>query len=247
MSAAPAARRPALLAALWPLPRAATRALLLLLLRPLIGLRIEGLDNLPRSGPVLVAGNHLHNADPILVAVASPRPLHYMAKRELFGVPIIGWLLRMAGSFPVNRGRPDRTALRTAEERLARGIALGMFPEGTRSTTRALGPALAGAGMLALRSGAPVVPVAITGTERLPLNGAKGSAPGAGGSPRRGVLLRFGEPFVVPRRRDGTTMTPKEATDLIMLAIARLLPPEYRGIYPLPDGRAEGDGEERRR
>lgn len=213
---------------LWPIPRRLLRASILGLSRLLFGLRIEGLRHLPRRGPVLVIANHLHNLDPILVAAASPRPLHFMAKKELYGVPVLGGLLRLSGSFPVDRGRADRAALRTAEERLTRGIAVGLFPEGTRSVTGALAPALAGAGLLALRSQAPVVPVAIVGTEGLPLNGAKGNATRGNRGP---AAIRFGPPFTIPRQRGARQVSADEATAEIMAAIAAMLPPSYRGAY----------------
>jgi 1-acyl-sn-glycerol-3-phosphate acyltransferase len=210
------------------------RAALLAMLRLVLRLRVEGLDRVPATGPVLVVSNHLHNADPILNVIAFPRPVHYMAKKEAFGFPLFRWVLRWGGAFPVDRGKADRAAIRRAEATLAHGIAIGIFPEGTRSLTRALQPAHAGAGLLALRSGAPVLPMAITGTERLPFNGAKGrvqaqvplSDPG-----HRGVRIRFGELFKVPAQLDGRRVTPEEATEIIMVEIARLLPPDYRGVY----------------
>jgi 1-acyl-sn-glycerol-3-phosphate acyltransferase len=215
-------------------PRTVLRAFLLGLLRVVIGLRVEGLANVPRSGPILVAGNHLHNADPILVEIAMPRPLHFMAKKEVFGVPVISWFARSSGSFPVDRGKPDRSAIRAAQARLKDGIAVGMFPEGTRSVTRSLKAALPGAAMIAQLSGAPVLPVATTGSERLPFNGTKARRGDGLPEPERGhrgVRIRFGEPFTIPREVDGRRLSHDEATERLMAEIVRLLPPDYRGVY----------------
>ena len=223
--------------------RAILRSILKPLLRLLIGFRIEGLENVPKTGPVIVAGNHLHNADPVLLEIAIPRPLHFMAKKELFGIPVISWIIRRVGTFPVDRGKADRSAIRNADGRLRQGIAIGMFPEGTRSVTRSLKAALPGAAMLAQLTGAPVLPVAITGSERLPLNGAKGRRREGLPDPdpgHRGVRVQFGVPFTIPREIDGRRLSHDEATDRLMAEIVRMLPADYRGIYAhLADSAAE--------
>jgi 1-acyl-sn-glycerol-3-phosphate acyltransferase len=214
-------------------PRRVLRALLLPLLRLAIGLRIEHVERVP-YGAVIAVSNHLHNADPVLTSVAFPRPIHYMAKKEVFGLPVIKWILRGVGSFPVDRGKADRAALRRAKATLAQGIALGMYPEGTRSVTRALQPAHAGVGLLALQNDVPILPVVITGTERLPFNGAKGRAQADQPMPNpghKGVRIVFGEPFRIPRTENGRKLTTEEATERIMVEIARMLPPDYRGVY----------------
>ncbi|MEA2515493.1 MAG: 1-acyl-sn-glycerol-3-phosphate acyltransferase [Thermomicrobiales bacterium] len=214
-------------------PRRVVRAILLAILRLAIGLRVEHVERAPK-GAVLVVSNHLHNADPVLTNAAYPLPIHYMAKKEVFRIPVLKWILRWAGAFPVDRGRADRSAIRRAEAALAAGIAVGMYPEGTRSNTRALRAPLAGAGMLALRNDVPILPIVVTGTERLPFNGAKGRAQASSPMPdpgHKGIRILFGEPFRIPREVDGRKLTAEEATDRIMVEIARLLPPDYRGVY----------------
>ncbi|MBA2278553.1 MAG: 1-acyl-sn-glycerol-3-phosphate acyltransferase [Chloroflexia bacterium] len=213
-------------------PFRALRAVLLLLCRLLLGMKVEGLANVPATGGVVLVSNHLHNADPVLISIAFPRPLHFMAKKELFGVPVVGWGIRLVGSFPVDRGRADRTAIRRAQATLEQGIALGIFPEGTRSRTRRIARVHTGVGLVALRGNAPILPMAITGSERLP--GSGGKAPQRG-ERRREVRIVFGEPFTLQAREDGKRMTADEATDLIMRRAAALLPESYRGIYGSPE------------
>lgn len=199
------------------------------LLRLVIRFRIDGLEQVPPIGPALVVANHLHNADPVLIIAAYTRPVLFMAKKELFSVPVIRWFVRQSGAFPVDRGKPDRAALRQAERLLSEGMLVGIFPEGTRSVTGGLSAPHPGVALLALRAGVPVIPTAIWGTEVLPFNGYKGRVRGRGW-PR--VTVRIGEPFRIAVHHGAGQRRPlEEVAEEIMLAIARLLPPEYRGIY----------------
>lgn len=205
------------------------RGFLLVLAKLLVGLRIEGAQNVPKDGGVLLVSNHVSNGDPVLVSIACPRPAHFMAKKELFDVPVLGWAMRKFGEFPVDRGNADRAAIRRSLATLEQGVVLGMFPEGTRSKTGALKPALAGAGLIALRGGAPIVPVAVIGTERIPLLGSKSL--GASWRGFRGARIIFGEPFVIPAQIDGKRVTSDQATEMMMRRIAAMLPESYRGVY----------------
>lgn len=210
----------------------ALRAVLLVLCRILFGMRVHGLNNVPAEGPLIVVSNHLHNADPLLVCVACPRPLHFMAKKELMTVPVIGRIIRFGGGFPVDRGKADRQAIVMAEARLRQGIAVGMFPEGTRSVSRTIERALPGAGLIALRGNAPILPVAIVGSERIPFNGAKQFKGERNRMERRkGVTITFGEPFMLEPKPDGKRMSADEAVNMSMERVATMLPEEYRGIY----------------
>ena len=205
------------------------RTVLLALCRLLFRMKIVGLNNVPMKGGVLIVSNHLHNADPVLISVACPRPVHYMAKKELMGIPVIGRIIRYGGAFAVDRGRADRQAIVQATERLHQGIAVGMFPEGTRSVSRHIERALPGAGLIALRGDVPILPAAIIGTERLPLNGAKQMADDRRG--RWDVTVTFGQPFRLEPKPGGKRLTPEEAINLAMTRVAELLPESYRGIY----------------
>jgi 1-acyl-sn-glycerol-3-phosphate acyltransferase len=130
-------------------------------------LRRHGKHNLPRRGGLLVVSNHIAGWDPPMLGTAlTPRRTHFMAKAELFRGPVVTRILRMVGAFPVERGGADRDAMRAAKDVLARGDCLLMFPEGTRSLDGRLGPAMPGAGALALAEGITVVPVAIWGSQR---------------------------------------------------------------------------------
>lgn len=130
------------------------------------GFRIVGTANVPRSGPLIVSPNHVSNLDPPAIACSIPRMITFMAKSELFKVPIFGPLIRSLGSFPVHRGEADTEAIRLALRLLGEGRAVLVFPEGTRGDGEELLPFNRGAALLAKRSGAPVLPVGIVGTHR---------------------------------------------------------------------------------
>lgn len=208
----------------------ATRWLVRGLFVPLMRLEVRGTENVPRHGPLIVASNHLHNFDPAVIGATLPRKLVYMAKKELFAVPVLRQLIRFYGAFEIDRGAADRAALRYAVHAVEEGEALFMFPEGTRSLTGRIEKVLPGAAFVAVRTGAPILPVAITGTQTLPLDEKAAKA----GRKRRGrahVTVTFGTPFHLSPGPDGKRPDMQRATDEMMRQVAALLPPEYRGIY----------------
>ncbi|KAF0825928.1 lysophospholipid acyltransferase family protein [Cytobacillus firmus] len=132
-------------------------------LKPIYRFEVIGKENIPAEGGVLLCSNHIDNLDPPVVGINAPRPVYFMAKEELFNVPVLGKIVPHLNAFPVKRGMSDREALRKGLGILKEGNVLGLFPEGTRSKTGQLGKGLAGAGFFALRSEAHVVPCAIIG------------------------------------------------------------------------------------
>ncbi|HJW76442.1 MAG TPA: lysophospholipid acyltransferase family protein, partial [Thermoleophilia bacterium] len=134
-------------------------------LAQLFHLRASGTEHLPPQGPAIIVINHQSEFDPPFIGVAFQRPLRYMAKSELFGHPWFRWLIEHLGAFPIYRGEGDREALRRSLEVLAAGQVLLMFPEGTRFTDGRVHEFLPGVGLIALRSGAPVIPAAMKSTE----------------------------------------------------------------------------------
>jgi 1-acyl-sn-glycerol-3-phosphate acyltransferase len=127
-------------------------------------LRRLGREHIP-SGGVILAANHRSFLDPFAIGCCNPRPVYFVAKRELFKNPVIGWFLNCMGAFPVRRGESDEESVETALALLERGQAVVIFPEGTRIRSGSLAKPKRGVGRLALQSGAPVVPIAITGSE----------------------------------------------------------------------------------
>ena len=183
--------------------------------------RVKGKENVPHKGPVLVVANHMTNLDGPLLSVSVGRYLRFMAKEELFNWRLAGYFMRGLGTFPVQRGRLDREALRTAEKVLAGGGALAVFPEGQRSRSHKLQHASAGAAMIALRYRVPILPVGITGTEQVS---------GIGSVFRRPrVTVSFGPPFYLPAT--GGKPDRAQCTHDIMEHIAEVLPAQYRGVY----------------
>ncbi|HEX4579381.1 MAG TPA: lysophospholipid acyltransferase family protein [Candidatus Dormibacteraeota bacterium] len=182
-------------------------------------LRIEGEDNIPTAGPLLVACNHTSNLDPVLLGAYFPRTLFAMGKREMFINRPIAWFLAGCNCIPVDRGGADRRAVSRALDVVRRGGRLLMFVEGTRSRDGTMHRAEAGIGFFARKSGAPILPISISGTD------GRGQT---GILRRREIVVRYGEPF---------TFDLTAAHDDVALAnqvaerVAALLPPWRRGVY----------------
>ena len=154
------------------------------------GLRIDGQENVPGTGGVIIAPNHLSIADPLPVGIGLTRTAYYMASTQVFAIPILRTVCKWLRAFPVKQDSPDRAALRKSEKLLEAGEALVIFPEGHVAETADMDPVQPGVIMLALRANVPVVPVGIVGTERIVPHGQ--FRPRRAGCP---VLLRFGKPI----------------------------------------------------
>lgn len=211
-----------------PVPRrrphyALAQCLISLFTRLLLGCRVEGNEHLPRAGGFLLAANHKSYLDPPLVGGFADRELCYFAKRQLFAIPLFSRAIRAFGAVPVDREGADRRAIATALAIVGRGDGLLVFPEGTRIRRPGLAEPKAGIGMLAVRSGAPVVPCFIAGSWE----------------PRRNlfrripVLIRFGPPLSFGSAAEGSARGRYlEAAREIMAAIGRLAPEGSLGAPP---------------
>jgi 1-acyl-sn-glycerol-3-phosphate acyltransferase len=193
--------------------------------RAVARLEVEGHAHIPRAGGCLLVFNHLSNFDPHLIFTLMPRrDAGGLVAADYRRRPAARWLLERAGAIWLERGRSDRQALAAALARLRAGWLVGLAPEGGRSRSGALGHGRHGAAFLAEHAGVPILPVAVTGTERI-----------AAALPRLHrvpVRVRFGAPFRLPAL-DGVPRRERLAahTDTIMHQIAALLPPAYRGVY----------------
>jgi len=183
-----------------------------------LGFRLEtcGREHVPGTGPVLVVSNHVSVLDPPFIGGASPRELYFLAKEELFAVPLFGRFISALNARPVKRDGSDTRALKTALRLLAEGRALLMFPEGTRGVEGSLGEGKPGVGMLAVMSGAPVIPAYISGTGY--------ALPRGRGVPRLvKVRVAFGPALHFKSRHgDGRKERYREAAQEMMRAIAQL-------------------------
>lgn len=168
---------------------------------------IEGAENIPDSDGVVLVANHVSYWDPVVVICAFKRKVYFMAKAELFKIPVVGYVVGISGAFPVRRDRTDRNAIRTALRLLEEGEVVGVFPEGTRSHSGEMLKPHLGAAMLALKSGAPVLPVAVSGTR------------GFWGK----IRVRVGRPIPVESFKTGSRGDLESLSDLAMSRIGALL------------------------
>ncbi|MDK2820244.1 MAG: 1-acyl-sn-glycerol-3-phosphate acyltransferase [Clostridia bacterium] len=129
--------------------------------------KVQGQENVPLEGPVIIISNHISLLDPVAIGVALPRVINYMAKEELFHIPILKSIIKGLKAFPVRRGQSDRNALKAALKVLHENEVLGLFPEGKRSKDGKLNNFQNGAALLALKTGATIVPVALKNTNKV--------------------------------------------------------------------------------
>lgn len=182
------------------------KALVSTVLYPLYRIKVIGKENFPKEGGVLLCTNHIDALDPPVVGITCPRTVHFMAKEELFNLPLLKSILPRVKAFPVKRGMSDRQALRTGLSVLKEGNVVGLFPEGTRSKDGELKEGLAGAGFFALRGNAVVMPCAIIGPYK----------------PFRRLKVIYGQPLDMTPYRERKAPV-EEVTAVIMEEIRRLM------------------------
>ena len=196
--------------------------------------RVTGKENVPPHGPLIIVANHQSYFDSTLLSTSIPRRTRFLAKAGLFRWPVISSFFRLYGAYPLTRNTADVGAYRWALRQLGRDRAVVLFPEGTRSPGR-MKKAQAGVALLALRSQAPILPVGITGTEKL-------------GSmfrilkPTGAIEVAIGTPLSLPtvEGRPGREVL-DSLTDMIMQRIAVQLPPAYRGVYAITPSAAAAE------
>ena len=185
---------------------------------------VRSLENFPKKGPALVVVNHVGNADVVLVSGLIPYSMDAIGKVENDEHWFVGPVFRAYGLIGVHRGKPDRKAIRSALDGLAEGRIIALAPEGRQTLTGGLEEGTDGAAFLALKSGAPIVPVALNGTENTNVYGSLKKWT------RASVTLTVGKPFFIREQADRHAAM-REGTRQIMESLARLLPESRRGVY----------------
>jgi len=187
---------------------------------------VNGMENFPKQGPALIVINHLVDADAVLLAASIPTTIDGMGKIELYEDWLAGPMFRAYGVIFVHRGKPDRKAIRAALDGLAEGRMIALAPEGRQAVEGQLEEGTEGAAFLAMKTGALIVPVAMTGTENENIYNRKWWR-------RARVTLSVGQPFKLSpkeKQADRQKMT-RDGTRQIMDSLARLLPESYLGNY----------------
>ena len=189
--------------------------------------KVEGRENIPLNGPLILATNHVHLLDPFFLIFSFPRWINFMAKEELFRSPFLRPWLRWAGSVSISRrGKVSdkQKMLRSSRDVLENGLILGMFPEGGRSRDGKLRKAKPGSAVIASKTNVPILPVGIIGTDKI-----KGIS---WLWKRPGIVVNIGKPFKLPPNHIKMSKSQMQLlTTQLMKEIAVLLPPEYQGAY----------------
>lgn len=188
--------------------------------------KVEGQEYVPPMGPLIVVSNHLSNLDPPMLASSMPRRVHFMAKGGLFRNPIAAAFFRAYGAEPLERQGGDIRIISWALKMLEKDSVIGIFPEGTRNPNGMI-EGVSGVALIAIKSGAPILPVGITGSESI-------GAPWQIVFPRGRFRIRIGQAFSLPaiEGRIGKEQL-KSLTTMVMERVAALLPENYRGVYDL--------------
>ena len=205
--------------------------ILLATCRPLLNIlfswKVEGRENVPLTGPLILVANHVHVLDPIFLAFSFPRWITFVAKEELFRSPFLRFWLRWAGSVSIRREgrvREKQKILKSARDALERGLILGMFPEGGRSHDGKLRKGKPGSAVIASKANVPLLPVGIVGTDKI-----RGIS-WLWKRPR--IVVNIGKPFNLPPNSGRMSKSQMQLlTTQLMREIAALLPPEYLGAY----------------
>jgi 1-acyl-sn-glycerol-3-phosphate acyltransferase len=208
-----------------------SQKLLLAVSRPLLNIlfswKVEGRENIPSTGPLILITNHVHLLDPFFLIFSSPRWINFMAKEELFRSPFLRPWLRWAGSLPIRRGgkiTDKQKMLKSARDALDKGVILGMFPEGGRNRDGKLSKGKPGSAVIASKTNVPILPVGIAGTDKI-----KGIS-WLWKRPR--IVVNIGKPFKLPPNYSKMSKSQMQLlTAQSMKEIAALLPPEYQGAY----------------
>jgi 1-acyl-sn-glycerol-3-phosphate acyltransferase len=212
-------------------PLTLSQKIVLVVFKPLLNIcfswKVEGRENVPLTGPVILVANHVHVIDPILLVFSLPRWITFVAKEELFHSLFLRLWLRWAGSLPLQRDgkvREKQRILEGARKALEEGLVLGMFPEGGRSHDGKLRKGKPGSAVIASKANVPLLPVGVVGTDRV--HGISWLWK------RPRIIVRIGKSFKLPPANSKISKSQMQLlTTGLMKEIAALLPPEYQGAY----------------